>query len=128
MKAVEGYQTKLSHVDVEDLTSKLLSEFEATSIRLREAVTVWDGYITSHSELEDSLLGFSNWLNKQSIKAQPPSSMETCQQNLQILQVSIVLRAYFKMRTATFSAYTRIVDISVIGYFAVFRSVIEVCY
>lgn len=87
MKVVEGFQTKLAHVDAEGLCMKLLSELDLTSIRLSEAVSVWDAYITSHSDLEDSVVSFNNWLSKQKFKFQPPSNIENCQQNLQNLQV-----------------------------------------
>ena len=90
-KAIETNLSRLSHVDGEGLCTKLSTDYHSLSVRISESVRLWDGYVTSHSSLEDSVVAYHSWLDKQSFKSSPPTSQESCQHALSMLQV----RTYF---------------------------------
>ena len=90
-KAIETNLSRLSHVDGEGLCTKLSTDYHSLSVRISESVKLWDGYVTSHSSLEDSVVAYHSWLDKQNFKSSPPTSQESCQHALSMLQV----RTYF---------------------------------
>ena len=91
-KAMETNLSRLSHVDGEGLCTKLSTDYHSLSVRISESVRLWDGYVTSHSSLEDSVVAYHSWLDKQSFKSSPPTSQESCQHALSMLKVMTYIK------------------------------------